>query len=85
MPITKSFFGDEKVNVVIEPLKTGWVVQDPFVKQFEKEFSHFTELVFSITATSCTTTPHLSVAMLGLKPGDEVIVPAFTWVSTANV
>ena len=85
IPITKPFFGDEEVNAVIEPLKTGWVAQGPFVKQFEKKFSSFTESVFSIATTSCTTALHLSVAMLGLKPGDEVILPAFTWVSTANV
>ena len=76
IPITKPFFGDEEVNAVIEPLKTGWVAQGPFVKQFEKKFSSFTESVFSIATTSCTTALHLSVAMLGLKPGDEVILPA---------
>ena len=46
IPITKPFFGDEEVDAVIEPLKTGWVVQGPFVKQFEKKFSTFTESVF---------------------------------------
>ena len=85
IPITKPFFGDEEINAVIEPLKAGWVVQGPFVKQFEKKFSAFTKSACSIATTSCTTALHLSVAMLGLKPGDEVILPAFTWVSTANV
>ena len=85
IPITKPFFGDEEIDAVTEPLKTGWVVQGPFVEQFEKKFSSFTKSVFSIATTSCTTALHLSVAMLGLKPGDEVILPAFTWVSTANV
>jgi len=85
IPITKPFFGDEEINAVIEPLKTGWVVQGPFVEQFERKFSAFTKSMFSVATTSCTTALHLSVAMLGLKPGDEVILPAFTWVSTANV
>ena len=85
IPITKPFFGDEEMDAIIKPLQTGWVVQGPFVEQFEKKFSNFTESVFSIATTSCTTALHLSVGMLGLKPGDEVIVPAFTWVSTANV
>ena len=85
IPITKPFFGDEEIDAVTEPLKTGWVVQGPFVEQFERKFSAFTESVFSVATTSCTTALHLSVAMLGLKPGDEVILPAFTWVSTANV
>jgi dTDP-4-amino-4,6-dideoxygalactose transaminase len=40
---------------------------------------------FSVATSSCTTALHIAVAALNLKPGDEVIVPAFTWVSTANV
>jgi dTDP-4-amino-4,6-dideoxygalactose transaminase len=67
------------------PLESGWVVQGPFVKQFEEKFSAFTGVRFSAATSSCTTALHVAVAALGLKPGDEVIVPAFTWVSTANV
>ena len=85
IPITKPFFGQEEAEAIIEPLKSGWVVQGPFVEQFEQKFSAFTKSQHSVATTSCTTALHLSVAMLGLKPGDEVIVPAFTWVSTANV
>ena len=72
-PITKPFFGDEEIDAIIEPLKIGWVVQGPFVEQFEQKFSNFTESVFSIVTTSRTTALHLSVVMLGLKPGAEVI------------
>jgi dTDP-4-amino-4,6-dideoxygalactose transaminase len=55
------------------------------VKKFEQQFSAFTGARFSVATSSCTTALHIAVAALGLKPGDEVIVPAFTWVSTANV
>ena len=39
----------------------------------------------ALAATSCTTALHLILAAMGIGPGDEVIVPAFTWVATANV
>src|SRR2546426_8836647 len=85
IPITKPFFGQEELRAVQMPLESGWVVQGPWVKKFEDKFSEFTKASFSIATSSCTTALHIAVAALGLKPGDEVIVPAFTWVSTANV
>ena len=85
IPITKPFFGPEELAAIQKPLQSGWVVQGPYVKQFEDAFSAFTGAEHSIATTSCTTALHLAVAALNLKPGDEVIVPAFTWVSTANV
>jgi perosamine synthetase len=85
IPITKPFFGPEELRAVQRPLESGWVVQGPFVKEFEDKFSTFTGARFSVATSSCTTALHIAVAALGLQPGDEVIVPAFTWVSTANV
>ena len=85
IPITKPFFGPEEMRAVQLPLEGGWVVQGAFVKEFEEKFSAFTGASFSIATTSCTTALHIAVKALGLKPGDEVIVPAFTWVSTPNV
>ena len=84
IPISKCVFGEEERLAVQKPLETGWVVQGPFVGQFEEKFSAFTSSRFSIATSSCTTALHLAVAALGLKTGDEVIVPAFTWVATAN-
>jgi dTDP-4-amino-4,6-dideoxygalactose transaminase len=85
IPITKPYFGSEEMLAVQKPLESGWVVQGPYVNQFEERFSAFTGASYSVATTSCTTALHLAVAALNLKPGDEVIVPAFTWVSTANV
>ena len=84
IPITKPFFGEKELRAVQLPLESGWVVQGPFVKKFEEMFSTFTSARFSISASSCTTALHIAVAALHLQPGDEVIVPAFTWVATAN-
>ena len=85
IPIAKPFFGAEEEAAILAPLHSGWVVQGPYVKEFEEKFSAFTDSRFSIATSSCTTALHIAVAALGLKPDDEVIVPAFTWISTANV
>jgi perosamine synthetase len=85
LPITRPFIGQEELDAVQEPLRSGWLVQGPFVREFEEKFARFTGAEHALAASSCTTALHLSVAALGLKPGDEVIVPAFTWVATANV
>lgn len=85
VPITKSVFGPEEFEAIQEPLRTGWVVQGPFVKRFESEFAKFSGARHAAATTSCTTALHACMAALGLRPGDEVIVPAFTWVATPNV
>ncbi|MDQ3918806.1 MAG: DegT/DnrJ/EryC1/StrS family aminotransferase [Acidobacteriota bacterium] len=85
IPITKPVFGPEEMRAVQLPLEAGWVVQGPHVAKFEEMFSAFTGARHSVATSSCTTALHIAVAALGLKPGDEVIVPAFTWVATANV
>ncbi|HUZ03175.1 MAG TPA: aminotransferase class I/II-fold pyridoxal phosphate-dependent enzyme, partial [Thermomicrobiaceae bacterium] len=85
IPISRPFFGAEEREAILRPLETGWVVQGPYVQEFERKFAAFTGAPHAAAASSCTTALHLAVTALGLKPGDEVIVPAFTWVSTANV
>jgi dTDP-4-amino-4,6-dideoxygalactose transaminase len=85
IPITKPFFGEEERRAVQEPLESGWVVQGPYVERFERAVAGFTGAPHAIATSSCTTALHVVAAALGLGPGDEVIVPAFTWISTANV
>ncbi len=85
IPITKAVFDENDTQLILEPLKTGWVVQGPFVKQFEDAFASFTGSAYAIATSSCTTALHLSLCALGIGTGDEVIVPAFTWIATANV
>lgn len=85
VPIAKPSVGAEEVELVQECIESGWVVQGPRVAEFERVFADYIDSEHAAATTSCTTALHLAVAILGLKPGDEVIVPAFTWVSTANV
>lgn len=85
VPIAKTFFTEEDKVSILKPLENGWVVQGPFVKEFENKWSDFTGAKHSIAVSNCTTALHLSLAALGIKPDDEVILPAFTWIATANV
>lgn len=85
IPIGRPFLGEEELAAVQEPLRDGWVVQGPRVAEFEAKFSGFTGAAHSVAVTSCTTALQIGVAALGAGPGDEVVVPSFTWVSTANV
>ena len=85
IPIARTSLSEEEIQSVLGPLRSGWLVQGPMVREFEEKWSTFTGARHSIAVTSCTTALHLSLAALGFGPGDEAIVPAFTWIATANV
>ncbi|MEL6129474.1 MAG: DegT/DnrJ/EryC1/StrS family aminotransferase [Cyanobacteria bacterium J06628_4] len=85
IPISLPSTGAEEWQALQEPLSTGWLTQGPKVAAFESKFAERHGVKCAIATTSCTTALHLILTALGIGPGDEVIVPAFTWVSTANV
>jgi dTDP-4-amino-4,6-dideoxygalactose transaminase len=77
--------GEEEWQAAREPLFSGWLTQGPKVAEFEKAFAARHEVGHALAASSCTTALHLILAAMGIGPGDEVVVPSFTWVATANV
>lgn len=84
IPITRPYFDDAEAAGVREVLASGWVVQGPRVAAFETAFCQFADLPHAVATTSCTTSLHLAMIVAGVGRGDEVIVPAFTWVATPN-
>jgi perosamine synthetase len=85
IPISLPSTGEEEWMAVREPLLSGWLTQGPQVAAFERAFAERHEARYALATTSCTTALHLILAAMEIGPGDEVIVPAFTWVATANV
>lgn len=85
IPIAKTWFDSDDRSAMLEPLESGWVVQGPKVRQFEQAFAEYTGIPHCVAVSSCTTALHLAYLAAEVKPGDEVIVPAFTWIATANM
>ena len=85
IPITTPFFSKTEKEAIVKPLESGWVVQGPNVHEFEGEVARYTGANFARAVNSCTSALHLSLICAGVSPGDEVILPSFTYVATANV
>lgn len=84
MKITHPKFDQAELEKIKECLESGWVTQGPLTAEFETLVAKEHQLQYALATTSCTAALHLAVLALGIGPGDEVIVPAFTWVTTAH-
>lgn len=84
MDITSPKFDAHEIELVKQCLASKWVTMGPFVSQFEDLFASSLRVKYALATTSCTAALHLAAMALKLGPGDEVIVPAFTWVTSAH-
>ena len=84
IPISRPSLGEEELEYLRQVLDSGWLTQGPKVAEFEAAFAARHQVDHAIAVTSCTTGLHLALLGMGVGPGDEVIVPAFTWVASAN-
>jgi perosamine synthetase len=76
--------GEDEIDAAVRVLRSGMVVQGPEVAAFEEEFSRLVDGRHCVAVNSGTSALHLSMLALGIKPGDEVIVPSFSFAATAN-
>ena len=77
-------FDETEIEELRRCLASGWVTQGPATEKFEKLLAERHQLSFARATTSCTAALHLASMALGLGRGDEVIVPAFTWITSAH-
>jgi perosamine synthetase len=82
--ITEPSFDESEIELVRAVLGSKWVTQGPMTERFEKLIAQNQGAAFAMATTSCTAALHLATMALGLQPGDEVIVPAFTWITSAH-
>jgi dTDP-4-amino-4,6-dideoxygalactose transaminase len=84
IPITKPALGEEEARAPYGSIKSGWVTQGPKVAEFEQAVASYVGAKHGIATTSCTTGLHLALASIGVGRGDEVVVPSFTFIASAN-
>jgi dTDP-4-amino-4,6-dideoxygalactose transaminase len=82
--VMQPWLGEEEVAAVTEVLRSGWVAQGPKVRQFEESFAARQQSPYAVAVSSCTTALHLALHVAGIGPGDEVVVPSFSFIATTN-
>jgi dTDP-4-amino-4,6-dideoxygalactose transaminase len=82
--LTAPYFDEAEVAALKRCLASGWVTQGPMTSEFERLFAERHRLKHAFATTSCTAALHIATSALQLQPGDEVVVPAFTWVTSAH-
>lgn len=82
VPLFRPNLGKEELKNLAKVFKTSWVGIGPMTQELESQFSRFIGVPYAVGVTSCTAALHIALQALGIKKGDEVIVPAITVVST---
>ncbi len=85
LPFFKPLIGDAEINEVVETLRSGWLTTGPRTKRFEEEFADFVGAKYAIAVNSATAALHLGLDAVGVRAGDEVLVPTYTFAATAEV
>lgn len=84
IPVAKPLLGAEEKQAVSAVLDSGMLASGPITEEFEKRFSQYVGTKYAIATSSGTTALHLALLSVGIGSGDEVIVPAFSFIATAN-
>ncbi|MGQ0840535.1 DegT/DnrJ/EryC1/StrS family aminotransferase [Actinokineospora sp.] len=84
IPVIRPWLGEEEAAAAAEVVRSGWVAQGPRVAEFEAAFAASVGAAHGVAVSSCTTGLHLALHLLGVGPGDDVVVPSFSFIASAN-
>ena len=82
--ISMPIIGEEEERRILEVLRSGWLAHGPVVEEFERRFAKYIGVDHALAVVNGTVALDLALKALGIGPGDEVIVPSFTFIATAN-
>jgi len=85
LPFSRPSISEKDIAAVVEVLRSGWLTTGPKAAEFEQAFCDYTGCGGAVALSSATAGMHLVLEALGIGPGDEVITPSMTWVSTVNL
>lgn len=85
IPFHKAYITKKDIAAVVSAIKSGWLTMGPRTVEFEEKFKKYIGSKHAISVNSCTAALHLALEAIGLKESDEVLVPAMTFTSTAEV
>ncbi len=85
LPFSKPGISEAEIEAVAEVLRSGWITTGPKAAEFEAVFRKYCDAAAAVALSSATGGMHLLFAAMGIGPGDEVITPSMTWVSTVNL
>jgi len=85
LPFYLPDIGEDEIQAVVETLRSGWLTTGLKTKQFEQDFSAYIGTPHAVALNSCTAALHLALEAVGVKAGDEVLVPTMTFTATAEV
>ena len=82
--IAEPGLGQDEKTALIDVIDSGWITMGGQVRAFERAFAELHDVADAVAVSSCTSGLHLALDAVGIGPGDEVLVPALTFVATAN-
>jgi UDP-4-amino-4-deoxy-L-arabinose-oxoglutarate aminotransferase len=85
LPFSRPSITEQDIAAVAEVLRSGWITTGPKATEFERRFQEYVGCFAAVALSSATAGMHLALKVLDIGPGDEVITPSMTWVSTANL
>lgn len=85
IPFSPPDMGEEEINEVIDTLKSGWITTGPKVKEFEKKIADYCHTSKAVCLNSATACMEMTLRLLGIGPGDEVITSAYTYTASCSV